>query len=409
MNASSLVDQFEWLLSGEEGDVYSVYRRLRAETPLLWSPAITAWVVSRHVDVRRVLESDEFEPLTEGFGTPMIYGRTVLAMTGEEHRKKTALIARRIRNLRRLEEQLQPLIREWCRGMVAELPDSPEAFDLKSSYFTPLPLRVIAHLMGVEGAEKFREWYAAIVAGGMSNMRGDQAVKERAVAARESLFDFLRPRLEQMTLTPEDDLLSDLTTMEYEGARMTIDEILAFSAFLLVAGIETTERTMTNLATTLAGRPDLWIRLRDDRSLVQPAIAEALRLTPPIHALTRKVARELELHETRIAPGDRIVALIASANLDEAVFPHPEEFDLDRFRDNPRRQFTPKSDLISFGAGEHHCTGSLLALVEMTEAFDALLDSYESISLGSAEPPAAVGYILRSPRELSVFGSRGTR
>ena len=408
MSADNLVDQFEWLLSGEAGDTSSIYKALRHEAPVLWSPAIDAWVISRHADVRRVLESDEFEPLTEGFGTPMIYGRTVLAMTGEEHRKKAALIARRVRNPRRLEIEAQPLIRQWSRATVADLPNEPQTFDLKAAYFTPLPLRVIAHLMGVSGSERFREWYAAIVAGGMSNMRGDPAVRARALDARKKLFEFLTPRLAQMKVLPEDNLLSDLTTMEYEGERMTTDEVLALSAFLLVAGIETTERTMTNLGQILVQRPHLWGLLRRERELIQPAIAEALRYAPPIHALTRRVKKHVDLHDAALAPGDRVLALIASANRDEQVFEEAETFLIDRFRDNLRRQFTPKSDLVSFGAGEHHCTGSLLALVEMTEAYDALLDRYELLQQPPAKERQPVGYILRSPSALEVAGTPGS-
>ena len=396
--------RFEWLLSGEPGDVNAFYRELRQDHPLFWSPEIDAWVFARHADVRRVLESDEFGPLTEGFGTPMVYGRTVLAMSGEEHRKKTALIARRIRNTRRLEEELQPVLQEWSREMVGELPQSPETFDLKSRYFTPLPLRVIAKLMGVEGSEQFRGWYAAIVAGGMSNMRGDLTVRDRALEARGELFAFLMPRLMEMQVEPEDNLLSDLITMEFEGERMTTEEVLAFSAFLLVAGIETTERTMTNLGQVVIDQPEFWSAMRTDRDLIQPAIAESLRYVPPIHALTRQVKTTVEVHGEVLSPGDRVLALIASANRDDSVFEKPETFDLERFRDNPRRQFTPKSDLLSFGAGEHHCTGSLLALVEMVEAYDALLDRYQTLSQDRSDGEPARGYILRSHPNLILEG-----
>lgn len=397
----------EWILSGEPGDLDAAYRTLRNEAPLLWSSTTDMWVVSRHEDVRRVLESDEFSPLTEGFGTPMIYGRTVLAMTGEEHRKKTALVARRIRNPRRLEHEVQPLLRRWAREMAANLPDDAEAFDLKSRYFTPLPLRVIAHLMGVEGTERFRSWYAAIVAGGMSNMKGDTTIRDRALVAREELFDFLIPRLVEMQERPQDNLLSDLTTMEYEGERLTREEILAFSAFLLVAGIETTERTMTNLCQTALEQPSVWSAMRTNRQLIPPAIAESLRYAPPIHALTRQVGKPVRIHGKELTPRDRVLALIAAANRDESVFDDPDSFVIERFRDNPKRQFTPKSDLLSFGAGEHHCTGSLLALLEMTEAFDALLDRFSSLHQDAADRRPAQGFILRSHPTLQVQGTPG--
>ncbi len=251
---------------------------------------MSGWVVTRHDDVRRVLRNDEhFPPLTSGPGTTVVYGRTVLQMTGEEHRRKVAPLARRLRNPRFLADEIRTVASEALQSMLPRIPGSVP-IDVRAELFSRFPMTVIAQLMGLSDAADFRELYGHVVAAATSNMQGDPAIAARGESAREAIYEMLRPAVEERRAKPTDDLLSEVATMTVQGQPLPDDEVLAYALFLFVGGVETTERTLSNLIRHMADHPQDWARMAGDRSLVLPAIAEALRHTPPVHALTRGVA-----------------------------------------------------------------------------------------------------------------------
>jgi cytochrome P450 len=189
--------------------------------------------------------------------------------------------------------------------------------------------------------------------------------------------------------------------MDIDGSLLPDDEVLAYALFLFVAGVETTERTLCHLTRHMVDRPEDWQRLAADRQLVLPAIAETLRFTPPVHALTRAVAIDTEISGTPIAAGSKVLAVIAAANRDPNVFDDPEVFRIDRFLDNPIREFTAASLSLAFGTGLHQCTGSLLSRLEMELAANGMLDRFERISW-VGDRPNDRGYVLRAPTGVRV-------
>ena len=138
-----------------------------------------------------------------------------------------------------------------------------------------------------------------------------------------------------------------------------------------------------------------------DRELIPAACAEILRWAPPVHGISRGVIADTTLGDTQVRQGERVLVLLASANRDEDYFTEPESFVATRFADTPRKEFTPKAAIMPFGAGTHHCTGSLLALQEMTVALNLLLARVEHIEFSDGVPDD-VGYVLRSPTALPV-------
>jgi cytochrome P450 len=396
----SIERQFAQVLSGEAGDLAGFYRRARDYGPF-FSPDFNGWVVSSHADVSRVLTDETcFRPLGYGAGSSIIHGRTILHMEGEEHRKKSALLARHLRSPRLLDGVQREFVVQRANELVDVMPRRG-SLDLKAGFTTPLPLDVTAWLMGIEEAPNFRETYDTIVAAGASNLRGDQDVQRRGEEARAKLFAFLTPLIHQRRRDPAEDLLSVLCSTEYEGTRLSDDEIRSFSSFLLAAGVETTDRALSSLLSLLWQRLDVWQELSSDRELLRAACAEGLRFSPPVHALSRGVEADTEVSGTTILAGDRIVALMAAANRDPDVFENPDEFVLQRFAQQPDREFGAKAQILSFGYGTHLCTGSQLARLEMVEGLNVLLDRIATVHFTDGVPPES-GYVLRSPEHLKV-------
>lgn len=400
MTASTLADRFEHVLAGGPGDLGEFYRDARSEAPV-WSPAFNGWVVSRYDDVKAVLtDESHFGPLGYGAGSSIIHGRTILHMEGDEHRRKSAVLARQLRNTRLLEGPQREYVRSVGTRLADALPRG-EVVDIKERFTTPLPLDVTAWLMDIAEAPNFRSLYDTIVAAGASNLRGDPEVQRRGEEARATLFAFVTPLIERRRADPGDDLLSTLCSTEYDGVRLSDDEIRSFCSFLLAAGVETTDRALSSLLNLLWQHPDQWRLLGERRDLLKSACAEGLRFAPPVHALSRGVRADVEVSGQAIGEGERVVALMGAANRDPSVFDDPDRFDVTRFEEQPDRQFGARAQILSFGFGTHLCTGSQLAKLEIVESLAILLDRFERVAFAEG-PPDDRGYVLRSPAHLRV-------
>lgn len=404
MTSPSLDDEFNaYVADPQSGEPYAIFDRMRIEAPALWSEPLQSWVMTRWNDVSRMLEDTEyFGPLMNQPGTSSIFGRALLQMSGDEHRRKEAIIAKRIRSPKRLESDLDELVTGLNTRHGAELPMAPTVADLRHGLTEPVPLGVIADLMDMTAAANFRHWYQDIVAAGISNVTKDPDVHARGEAARDELFDFVTPSIEARRECPGDELLSDLCSMEYEGERLSDDEVRSFTAFLLSAGIETTDRAIANLVKHLIIEDDQWRRLKADRTLVPSAVTEILRYRPPVQGTIRLALKTFEVDGTVVPEGSKVMSFIASANHDPSVFDSPEVFDVGRFVGSERPNFTPIGPVRAFGAGPHTCTGSLLAKLEIERTLEYLLDHVDHMTFAGDVPPDT-GLLLRSPASLDVL------
>ena len=172
------------------------------------------------------------------------------------------------------------------------------------------------------------------------------------------------------------DLISALVEAEFDGERLEEWEILGFCILLLVAGNETTTNLMSNMLNILVERPDLWRRLRDDRSLVENAVEETLRYESPVQLLTRMTTHDIEIDGRKIFQGQPVAVSYGAANRDPAMFPDPDTFSLDR----------DASKHLGFGLGIHYCLGAPLARVEAGVMLNAMLDRFSSIARGDEAP-----------------------
>jgi cytochrome P450 len=266
--------------------------------------------------------------------------------------------------VRRIEE-LTP----WITGVANELIDRLGAGenDIVPAYAIPLPVRVIARLLGIPGEdyETFKRWSDAF----LSTVPTEQAENLQNVGAMISYFG---KTAAARRAQGAEDLITALVEAEVEGEKLEESEILGFCILLLIAGNETTTNLIGNTLNVLAERLALWEQLRGDRSLVEQVIDESLRYESPVQRLSRYATRDIEISGGRIPAGDIVRIYYGAANRDPEEFSNPDEFRLDRDLRNH----------VGFGMGIHYCLGAPLARAEAKITLNAFLDRYAEIKRG---------------------------
>jgi cytochrome P450 len=255
-------------------------------------------------------------------------------------------------------------------GVASELLDriGTGETEMVGAYTVPLPVQVIARLMGIPGSEyqTFKRWSDAFMSDhGMTP-------EERQSSVMEMIGYFGRMAMERRAQGAE-DLITALVQAEIEGEQLSEAEIIGFCILLLIAGNETTTNLISNMLHLLMERPYLWDALRADRSLIEPFIEESLRYESPVQFLQRRPTRDVEFGGAHIKAGCEVLIGFGAANRDPDAFEEPEEFRLDR----------GLSDHVAFGTGIHYCLGAPLARLEATITLNALLDRYTAIKPGS--------------------------
>jgi cytochrome P450 len=253
--------------------------------------------------------------------------------------------------------------------------------DLCGDYSIPLPLMVIAEMIGIpiEDRPLFKRWSEAIL--GLSDaVIGDSEAKARATeafgAAKTEMQVYLAGLLEERRTAPRDDLLTRLVEAEVDGERLTETEILDFFVLLLVAGSETTTNLISNAILSFIEHPGELIRLQTTPDLLPSAIEEVLRYRSPVQAVFRETKRDVDMHGQVIPAGKLVLPIIGSANRDPKQFHDAGHFDIAR-DPNPH---------IAFGHGIHFCLGAPLARLEAKIALGDLLARVKGFQLAGSEP-----------------------
>ncbi|MGA7053544.1 MAG: cytochrome P450, partial [Mycobacterium sp.] len=314
-----------------------------------------------------------------------LQGPTILEMQDPEHAiyRKLHEFAFARSSMKRWDAELVgPLVDRT----IAKFKDNKRA-DLVDTVFMPIPVRVIAALLGLPESDVDEFHRLAI---DLLGFRGDMDCAMRASAQmKESFIGILADRRK----SPQDDMVSILASAEVNGVKMSDEQIYGFMRNLLPAGAETTSRSTASLAMGLLTHPDQLDAVRADRSLLPQAIEEGIRWETPLLNFMREVTVDTELGGVAIPKGATMMLSLGSANHDETRWEDPESFNI----------FRERKPHIGFAHGAHVCLGMHLARLESTKIFNALFDELPGLRLDPAAPaPYVTGVMFRSPPRLDV-------
>ncbi len=377
---------------------YPFYARLRAEAPVYRTKVgfrLTGWLVSRYDDVLMVLKDDRFANnwspkmpwfFRSGFASALT--RHMLTQDAPDHTRLRTLVHKAFTP--RLVEGLRERIQTVCDDLLKVVARSGR-MELVREYALPLPLTIIADLLGIPGEDRlrFHSWTRSTVA---ASTNIDLL---RALPNIWLLMRYLRKLFAERRAHPRDDLVTALVQAEEAGDRLSEDELLGMVILLLLAGYETTVNLIAAGTLALIQHPQQRDRLQQNPALAASAIEELLRYTSPLDIASIRAAREeVTIGSATIPRGGLVLAVLGSANHDESQFPDPETLDITR---EPNRH-------LAFGLGAHFCLGAPLARLEGQIAITTLLRRFPNLRLAKA--PESLrwrkGLIFRGLEELPV-------
>ncbi|WP_254605586.1 cytochrome P450 [Deinococcus sp. JMULE3] len=297
----------------------------------------------------------------------------------------------------RVVAEQRDLIRAQVNALLDALPTDREV-DLVAGLAAPLPARVIMHMLGLRGEDeaKFIRWTQS-VADLLAGETGSPELLARLEADAQEMRAYFRTLADDLRTHPQPGLLSALAAAEDGGERLSSDELLANAVLLLAAGHETTSNLIPGALLELHRQPDAWAALvaRPDHPNVPD---ELLRVVSPVQLDGRTLADTVTLptsggQTVTLSAGTHVQTMLAAANRDPAVFPHPDRIDWDR--PNSARH-------LAFAAGAHYCLGAPLARLEIAEVFAALATRFPALRVTDPHPPFKANLVLRGPKELRV-------
>lgn len=381
-------------------DPYPTFARIRARAPVHRHDGLGLHVAVTHRACDALLRDRglgriwrDREPVEAFPAFNLLHRTSILESEPPTHTRLRRLVAGAF--ARGHVERMRPWIGALAADLVAVLADrldGGEPGDLVAAVAEPLPVEVIAELLGVPAADRglLRPWSNAIVK--MYEYGLSPALQARAESSAAAFVAYLRELVAERRRQPREyDLVSDLVAAADGADRLSVDEIVGTCVLLLMAGHEATVNVVGNGMLAMLTHRDQWERVLADPALVVPATEEMLRFDSSLQLFERTATRDVEIAGVRIEEGARIAALLGAANRDPAVFPDADRFDVAR---------TPNPHL-AFGAGIHFCLGAPLARVEVQAVLAALRRRLPGLALAS-RPVRRPEFVIRGLAGLEV-------
>jgi cytochrome P450 len=343
-------------------DPYPSYAELLATGPLHYSAKRRVWIISRHEHVHAAARAHDALSSAESITPARSTLPMLIALDRPAHTRLRKVVAPYFTH--DALGRSVPMIEQIARRAVDELL-AAEAPDAVAHLAAPVPVDVIAHLLGVPLADRtrFRTWSDRVIEGfGATSPRAAATV----FGATMRLHAYFRDAFAERRSTPRDDLLGHLT-----AAALSDEERFWFALLLLVAGNETTTSLLGGMVLAFAENPGEYARVRGDPELIPSTVEETLRHVSPIQGFYRTALRDYDVGGATIPAGGRVLLLFGAANRDPRRYADPDRFDVAR---NP-------SDHLAFGMGIHFCLGVHLARLEAAIVLRALTERVERLEL----------------------------
>jgi cytochrome P450 len=378
---------FDPFATGALSDPYPTYARLRAESPV--HRADGYWVVSRYDDVLRCLRNDDHFSSEQGTGVNVETNPNLINIDPPDHTRLRRLVQRAFVPSR--VAALEPIVSELIDEMFLPLLDGGRV-DLIDTFAAPLPVAVIARMMGVPRSHQgdFKRW--ADLA--MEGLAGRVSVERQPIVeqGRKEMVRFFKDIVSErrQRAEPGDDLIGVLLAASDEET-LSPGEVIAFCCLLLVAGSETTTNLIAATCLAIQEFPRQWQAAIDDRDERRWFLEEMLRYDAPVQAFFRTTTMPVELNGVALEANEKVMLLFGSANRDEQKWKAPTTVDVDR----------RPTDHLAFGNGVHHCLGAALARVEGIGFLHVLADRVKTLSVDD-EPVRTTNPLLRGVHEMPV-------
>ena len=381
-------------------DPYEQLKALREIGKPVWHEGMQIFLAARHSDANDVFrnkslgriftdKSPEFEWETFNW----LHSDSILDSEPPKHTRLRSLVAKAFN--RNKIEGMRPAVERITQQLLGAIDakvKSGESFDLIADYAEPLPVKIIADLLGFPESEEhlLRPWSQSIVK--MYEVNPSEQYQIEAKKAAGEFAEYVRNLAEHRKTNPGQDLITDLAMVEENGEKLNSHELVATCVLLLNAGHEASVNAFGNGMVAALERPDQAELLRkNSRAITETALEEFMRFDAPLHLFERTATIDTELGGVKIEKGQKIAALIGSANRDSSVFEKADEMDLTR-DPNPH---------IGFGAGIHFCLGAPLARLEMSVSLPALWEKYPNMQLAGT-PVRRPTFVLRGYESVSI-------
>jgi len=383
---ASVARKYDLYSDAFRADTYATFARMREHDPVICQPGMDGetpiWWVTRYDDAEAVLLDDERFVRDPRLAVPpeqrpelpeffSFIDSNMLNRDGDDHRRLRRLVSKAFTP--RMIEQLRPRIQEIADELIDRVSADGE-MELVSDFAFPLPITVIAELLGVPAAdrESFREWSGAMVSPALA-----AAEMERADALLGAFVNYLLALFAERRNEPGEDLVSALVAVEDGGDTLSEEELCSMVALLIVAGHETTVSLIGNAMRALLTHPEQRAAIERDPSLLPAAVEELIRYDGPVErTLNRWAAVDVEIRGQKIRRGETVIVVLGAADHDPERFDEPDTLDLAAAR---------KTRHLGFGRGRHFCLGAPLARLEAEIALGTLLRRLPGLRL--AVPP----------------------
>lgn len=373
-------------------DPYPTFAALRAKAPVHRAEKLGLAVAVTHAACSEVLRArslgriwSDATPIEQFTSFNLLHRNSLLENEPPTHTRLRRLVSKAFG--RGHTERLRPWVDELALRLVEDLASAGSG-DLLATVAAPLPVEVIAELLGVPATDRplLVPWSNAIV------KMYEYGLPEQARAEAERAATEFVTYLRSLAADPApDSLVSDLVSVRAEGDRLSQDELVATAVLLLMAGHEATVNVIGNGVLALLRNRSQWQRLVDDPALIPTAVEELIRYDAPLQLFERTATAEVTIAGYPVKPGEKIAALLGAAARDPLAFDRPDTLDVGR---NPNPH-------LGFGAGIHYCVGAPLARVEITAALTALVTRMPGLDL-AGEPERRPEFVIRGLRKLPV-------
>jgi cytochrome P450 len=387
-------------------DPYTYYGRLRDEAPVHWNDTYGLWVITRHDDVTWLTRHHElfssavfrndprpaYPAIDESDLGLYEYVRNYQADQFIQHDRPVHLDMRKIVHgyfTPKAMESWRPFVVDAVKELLDEA-EEKGSMDVMRDLATPLPVLVIAQMMGVPAQDRpyVRELAEKLLYIG----RGEHDRMPILTDGMKGMIEYVSPLVDERIVNPGDDFISVLASGEKKGV-FTRHQVLVNTSLLLLAGHETTINLLCNGTLAFLQHPDQWeLYKQDPVGRAKWATEECLRYDAPVKSIQRLASQDIEMRDKVMEKDDRIRWFISSANRDPNVFVEPDRFDITR-QPNPH---------VAFGNGVHHCLGATLARVEGQEVFKALAERFPRLELQTEELEYQPSITFRSLKSLPV-------